>query len=156
MHFPCGDNVSDQSLVTILWLPGKFLSQSYLIFIALHHRLQCWALLTGFEIMFDWVPVGFFPCFSVGVLLTFVCNNRMSDTADRMKDTTYGILDEAVGFVNDTVGVRPHALYNAPASMNDTVGVRPRLPCSCFNEQYSWGKVGLLCIVLHLLLAYTT
>ena len=40
-----------------------------------------------------------------GVLLTFVCNDRMSDTTDKMKDTTYGILDELTGFINDTVKV---------------------------------------------------
>ena len=42
---------------------------------------------------------------SAGVLLTFVCNDRMSDTVDGMVDTSRGILDEAIFFINRTVGV---------------------------------------------------
>ena len=44
--------------------------------------------------------------FSSGVLLTFVCNDRMSDTADEMSKTSKGILNEAILFINRTVGVR--------------------------------------------------
>ena len=40
-----------------------------------------------------------------GVLLTFVCNDRMSDTVDGMVDTSNGILNEAINFINRTVGV---------------------------------------------------
>jgi len=49
----------------------------------------------------------FFFCFitSAGVLLTFVCNDRMSDTVDEMDSTSRGILDEAISFINRTVGV---------------------------------------------------
>lgn len=39
-----------------------------------------------------------------GVLLTFVCNDRMSDTVDGMVDTSRGILNEAIFFINRTVG----------------------------------------------------
>lgn len=39
-----------------------------------------------------------------GVLLTFVCNDRMSDTVDGMVDTSKGILNEAIFFINRTVG----------------------------------------------------
>lgn len=39
-----------------------------------------------------------------GVLLTFVCNDRMSDTADEMSKTSKGILNEAILFINRTVG----------------------------------------------------
>lgn len=39
-----------------------------------------------------------------GVLLTFVCNDRMSDTVDGMVDTSNGIVKEAVDFINRTVG----------------------------------------------------
>ena len=42
---------------------------------------------------------------SAGVLLTFVCNDRMSDTVDGMVDTSRRILDEAICFINRTVGV---------------------------------------------------
>lgn len=38
-----------------------------------------------------------------GVLLTFVCNDRMSDTVDGMVDTSKGILDEALTFINRIV-----------------------------------------------------
>ena len=44
--------------------------------------------------------------FSSCVLMTFVCNDRMSDTVDQMVDTSKGILDEAIFFINRTVGVR--------------------------------------------------
>ena len=49
----------------------------------------------------------FFLCFitSAGVLLTFVCNDRMSETVDEMDSTSRGILDEAINFINRTVGV---------------------------------------------------
>ena len=49
----------------------------------------------------------FFLCFitSTGVLLTFVCNDRMSETVDEMDSTSRGILDEAISFINRTVGV---------------------------------------------------
>ena len=48
-----------------------------------------------------------FLCFitSTGVLLTFVCNDRMSETVDEMDSTARGILDEAISFINRTVGV---------------------------------------------------
>ncbi|XP_068742899.1 prominin-1-A-like isoform X2 [Montipora capricornis] len=39
-----------------------------------------------------------------GVLLTFVCNDRMSDTVEEMSKTSKGILDEAILFINRTVG----------------------------------------------------
>ena len=48
--------------------------------------------------------------FSTGVLLTFVCNDRMSDTVDGMVDTSKGILNEAISFINRTVGVRQSLL----------------------------------------------
>ncbi|XP_067035177.1 prominin-1-A-like isoform X1 [Acropora muricata] len=38
------------------------------------------------------------------VLMTFVCNDRMSDTVDQMVDTSKGILNEAIFFINRTVG----------------------------------------------------
>ncbi|XP_015771533.1 PREDICTED: prominin-1-A-like [Acropora digitifera] len=38
------------------------------------------------------------------VLMTFVCNDRMSDTVDQMGDTSKGILNEAIFFINRTVG----------------------------------------------------
>ena len=46
-------------------------------------------------------------CFisSTGVLLTFVCNDRMSDTVDELEITSNGIINEAISFVNRTVGV---------------------------------------------------
>ena len=44
--------------------------------------------------------------FSSCVLMTFVCNDRMSDTVDQMVDTSKGILNEAIFFINRTVGVR--------------------------------------------------
>ena len=49
----------------------------------------------------------FFLCFitSTGVLLTFVCNDRMSETVDEMDSTSKGILNEAISFINRTVGV---------------------------------------------------
>lgn len=49
----------------------------------------------------------FFFCFvtSTGVLLTFVCNDRMSDTVDEMDSTSRGLLNEAISFINRTVGV---------------------------------------------------
>ncbi|XP_020624501.1 prominin-1-A-like isoform X3 [Orbicella faveolata] len=39
-----------------------------------------------------------------GVLLTFVCNDRMSETVDEMDSTSRGILNEAISFINRTVG----------------------------------------------------
>ncbi|KAJ7370400.1 hypothetical protein OS493_032577 [Desmophyllum pertusum] len=39
-----------------------------------------------------------------GVLLTFVCNDRMSETVDELDSTSKGILDEALKFINRTVG----------------------------------------------------
>ncbi|KAL9982738.1 hypothetical protein ACROYT_G004825 [Oculina patagonica] len=39
-----------------------------------------------------------------GVLLTFVCNDRMSETVDEMDTTSKAILNEAINFINRTVG----------------------------------------------------
>lgn len=39
-----------------------------------------------------------------GVLLTFVCNDRMSETVNEMQTNSDAIIDEAVKFINRTVG----------------------------------------------------
>ena len=56
------------------------------------------------------------------VLMTFVCNDRMSDTVDQMVDTSKGILNEAIFFINRTVGVRKRY------SQTSIILLRPQLP----------------------------
>ena len=87
----------------------------------------------------------FFLCFinSTGVLLTFVCNDRMSETVDEMDSTSRGILNEAISFINRTVGVSRNNHVTCRRYMS--VG----LMVSSLNAGFdSWQ--GTLCSVLQL------
>ena len=68
--------------------------------------LICWEqALTSYHYFFCKVISYLYVFLSTGVLLTFVCNDRMSDTVDGMVDTSTGILNEAIFFINRTVNV---------------------------------------------------
>ena len=69
------------------------------------------------------------------MLLTFVCNDRMSDTVDEMDSTSRAILDEAISFINRTVGVSCNLITTCRGMV--TQWLRPRTadlnrgrPCS--------------------------
>ena len=90
-----------QGTFTLTFIPNKPWSQ------ARNNYVEIFKLAYFARIMHFLHFSVFLLCFitSTGVLLTFVCNDRMSETVDEMDSTASGILDEAISFINRTVKV---------------------------------------------------